>query len=292
MHGRVGIWSGELRRHPDPGLVKDAARELEALGYAALFIPGGAGGDDLFDAAERLLDATSRVEVLTSVVNVWMHAPDEVAAATARLRSAHDDRFVAGLGISHAPLVDRTQAGRYRRPLATMSAYLDALDAAQPPVRPAQRLLGALGPRMLELARDRTAGSNPYFVTVEHTRFARSILGPERLLAVELPVVLEADPDRARARARGHMQVYLALPNYVNALLAHGIGEHELVDGGSEHLVDAVVAWGDEAAIAQRVDEHLAAGADHVCLQVIGAGDGEPPRAEWRALAEVLTPAA
>jgi probable F420-dependent oxidoreductase len=194
-----------------------------------------------------------------------------------------------GLGVSHAALVDREEEGRYRKPLTTMRAYLDSLDVAAPPVPQADRMLAALGPKMLELARDRARGAHPYLVPVSHTARARHILRGDPLLAPEQAVVLERDPDRARTIARGHLERYLALPNYANNLRREGFGDDDFSDGGSNRLVDAIVAWGDESAIRARVDEHRAAGADHVCIQVLGAQGGGLPLAEWRALAPALT---
>jgi probable F420-dependent oxidoreductase len=155
-----------------------------------------------------------------------------------------------------------------------MRSYLDELDASSPPVPPERRFLAALGPKMLELSRDRSAGAHPYFVPVEHTSYAREIIGPDALLAPEQAVLLETDPDRARVGARQHMERYLQLPNYANNLLRHGFSESDLSDGGSERLADAIVAWGDEAAIAERVRAHHEAGADHVCIQVVGVEPG------------------
>jgi probable F420-dependent oxidoreductase len=287
--GTVGVWSRELRLHDDDAELRAAAKELEELGYSALFIPGGTGGDDLLPAVQRLLEATRSVAVVTGILNIWMHDAADVAAQTAAIETAHPDRFVVGLGISHAPLVDRDEPGRYRRPLASMSAYLDALDAADPPLPAAQRLIGALGPKMLDLAGDRTLGAHPYFVPVAHTRFARERLGPGPLLAVEQMVLLETDPDVARAIARANMKLYLTLPNYVGALLGHGFTQDDLRDGGSDRLVDAIIAWGDETAIAERVAEHRAAGADHVCVQVLRAAPQGLPIDEWRRLAGALT---
>jgi probable F420-dependent oxidoreductase len=286
--GRVGVWSGELRDHPDTALVSDAANELEQLGYSAVFIPGRAGGDVL-ERSELLLEATERVPVAPGILNVWMHDPGDVAASTARLEQAHPDRFWLGLGISHAPLVDRQEPGLYRKPLTKMRRYLDELDDADPPVPPEARFLAALGPKMLELARDRSSGAHPYFVPVEHTSYAREIVGPDRLLATEQAVLLETDPGRARELARTHVSRYLQLPNYTNNLLRHGLGEDDIAGDGSDRLVDAIVAWGDEQAIAERVKAHLDAGADHVCIQVVGLPDREPPREQWRRLAPVLT---
>jgi len=267
--------------------VAEAAAELEELGYAALFLPGGAGGD-IIERSEVLLRAARRVPVAPGILNVWMHVAEEVAVATARLESSYPRRFELGLGISHAPAVNRDEPGRYRKPLSKMRSYLDELDAASEPVPVGRRFLAALGPKMLELSRDRSAGAHPYFVPVEHTAYAREILGPDALLAPEQAVLLETDPSRARERARGHVERYLQLPNYTNNLLRHGLVEDDLQGVGSDRLVDAIVAWGDEAAVADRVRAHHEAGADHVCIQVVGVEPGTLPREEWRRLAPAL----
>jgi probable F420-dependent oxidoreductase len=285
---RVGVWSSELRRHPDPGAIADAAAELEQLGYSALWFPGGQGGP-VMEAAEHLLASTRRVPVATGILNIWMHDPQEVAVEHARLVREHDGRFLLGLGIGHAPSVNAKQPGLYRKPYSKMRSYLDALDAASPPVPAGERILAALKPRMLELSRDRSLGAHPYFVPVEHTAVARERLGPGALLAPEQAVVLETDPTRARERARSHMGRYLELPNYTGNLLELGFDETDIAHGGSDRLVDAIVAWGDEAAIADRVRAHREAGADHVCIQVVGVPQGELPLGEWRALAPALT---
>jgi probable F420-dependent oxidoreductase len=286
--GRVGVWSGELRDHPDTALVSDASAELEQLGYSAIFIPGRAGGDVL-ERSELLLEATGQAVVAPGILNVWMHDPADVARARAEIEDAHPGRFWLGLGISHAPLVDRREPGLYRKPLTKMRQYLDELDSAEPPVPPEARFLAALGPKMLELARDRSSGAHPYFVPVEHTSYAREIIAPDRLLATEQAVLLETDASRARELARAHMSRYLELPNYTNNLLRHGFGDEDIAGEGSDRLVDAIVAWGDEQAIAERVNAHLDAGADHVCIQLVGLPDQEPPRKQWRRLAPALT---
>jgi probable F420-dependent oxidoreductase len=277
--GRVGIWSIGLRFHPDAGEIAEAAAELEELGFGALFTPGGVGGEDVFPSMGRLLAATRWVPVVSGIVNVWMHSPEETAAAFAGLEREHPGRFQLGLGISHSDLV----AG-YSHPLAAMNAYLDGLDA----VPRERRLIAALGPRMLDLARDRSAGTHPYFVPVEHTRFARERLGPDAVIAVEQAVLLETDPAVARTRAREHMAGYLARPNYTDNLARLGFGEDDRRGGGSDRLVDAIVAWGDEQAVAERVAAHHAAGADHVCVQVVGGVEHGLPREQWRRLAAVL----
>ena len=281
--GAIGIWSMELRRS-EPEVAVEAARELEALGYSTLWFPGGSGGAVLERAGE-LLAATRRAVVATGILNVWMHDPADVAAGHAELAAAHPGRFLLGVGIGHAP---QLEPGQWKRPLTTMRAYLDALDAAAKPVPASERILAALGPKMLALAAERSLGTHPYLVTADHTRVAREALGPGPLVAPEQAVALEADPDRARALGRQHLARYLPLPNYTNNWLRLGYTEDDLRDGGSDRLVDGLVAWGDEAAIAARVREHLDAGADHVCLQVLGGTLEAPPLEQWRALAAPL----
>ena len=284
--GPVGIWSAALR-YGDRGEARSAAAELEQLGYGALWVPGGIGGA-IFDDVSGLLDGTSRVVVATGIVNIWMHDPAETAAAHDRLTRAHPGRFLLGLGVSHAPLVDANHPGRYQRPMAAMRRYLDALDAASPPVPVAERVLAALGPRMLSLARDRSAGAHPYLVVPEHTRQARAVLGPDAVLAPEQPVVLERDPGPARDVARQHLAIYLQLPNYVNNWRRLGFTAEDTSDGGSDRLVDHVVAWGDDATIARRIQEHRDAGANHVCVHVATANPAAFPRQAWRDLASAL----
>ena len=264
----TGIWSGALR-YGDPAAAAEAAAELEGLGYRALWLPDVGG--DLFGAVGNVLAATSTATVATGILNLWMHEASETAAQFHTLTAEHGDRFLVGIGISHAPLIDAGEAGRYRRPLARTREYLDALDAADQPLPTDRRVLAALGPKMLELARTRTAGTHPYLVTPEHTAIAREALGDGPLVAPEQAVVLETDPDRARAIARTHLSMYLGLPNYSNNWKRIGFTDDDLADGGSDRLVDALVVWGDEGAIARRVAEHRAAGADHVCLQVLTA---------------------
>ncbi len=250
-------------------------------------MPGGAvAGDDVYPAVERLLDATRQVTVVTGVLSVWLHDADRVAGFAESVEARHPGRFLAGFGVSHAPLVDREQEGLYRRPLAKMRQYLDELDAAPASLPAARRLLAALAPRMLELARDRALGAHPYFVPVEHTFFAREQLGTVPVLAVEQAVVLETDARAAREVARTHMAGYLKLPNYVNnSLLGHGFDEADVANGGSDRLVDAIVAWGDDEAIAARIAAHHEAGADHVCVQVIGPLEQHLPLEDWRRIA-------
>lgn len=275
--GRVGIWSNKLRYFEDRAAVADAAAELDEQGWGALWLPD-VGGDVLGDC-EHVLNATRRVAVATGILNIWMHEAPAIAAGVAGLDERHPDRFLLGLGASHPSVV-----AAYEKPYSSMVAYLDALDAATPTVAPGDRILAALGPRMLELSRDRAGGAHSYLVPVEHTRQAREVLGSDRLLAPELAVVLE--PADGEATARAHVADYLELPNYVRNLRRLGFDDDDFRDGGSDRLVRALVAWGDEDAIDSRVDEHLAAGADHVCVQVLSP---DPlPRQDWRRLAGVL----
>jgi len=285
--GGVGIWSGALR-FGDAGEIVDAAAELEDAGYSSLWIPDTGG--DVIGALRRLLDATGSATVATGILNLWMHSATDVGVGLAGLDADHPGRTLLGIGVSHALLIDREEPGRYRQPLRVMAGYLDELDRSRPGVPADRRVLAALGPRMLELSRDRTAGAHPYLVSPEHTRFARGVLGPDPLLVPEQAVVLEPDPAAARDVARGHLATYLRLPNYVNNLLRTGFTEEDVANGGSDRLVDGIVAWGDEAAIAARIRAHFDAGADHVCVQVLAAdGSAGLPRAEWRTLAPALT---
>jgi probable F420-dependent oxidoreductase len=285
LHG-TGIWNTGLRSS-DPSEAADAAAELEQLGYTALWIAGGTRAGVL-DRIECLLDATSTISLASGILSVWTQEPGEVAAAHARLTAAHPGRFVLGLGVSHRRFVDGTDGPRYERPLATMRGYLDALDAAARPVPQGERVLAALRPRMLGLARDRTAGAHPYLVTPEHTAHARELLGPDALLAPEQTVVLETDPSRAREIARQHLAIYLPLENY-NAIWRNlGFRDEDFAGGGSDRLIDALVPWGGEDSARRVVEAHRAAGADHVCVQV-ATGDREGvPREGWRRLAPAL----
>jgi len=278
--GPIGVWwSGSWRAPDDPEL--DAPHEIEALGYGALW-SSGRYDPGLAPHFERLLAATSHVPVASGVVSIWHGAPADVGRDVAALEARFGGRFVLGLGVSHAPLTEH-----YARPYAHMVAYLDALDALETPVPPERRVLAALRPRMLELAAARAAGAHPYFVPVEHTAKARGILGPGPVLAPEVAVVLETDPARAREVARGYTTGYLTLPNYSQNLRDLGYGEDDVAGGGSDRLVDAVIAWGDAAAVAERVRQHHDAGADHVCLQVI-ADYAAFPLAQYRELAATL----
>jgi probable F420-dependent oxidoreductase len=284
--GRVGIWDAGLRMEENVagGAAAETAAELEELGYGAIWLGFSPG----VQHAVPLLKATSRIVVATGILSIWDYEPAEVAARHAAVTAEHPGRFLLGLGVSHQALVQE----RYKRPLAAMRAFLDGLDAAETPVPATERVLAALGPRMLELARDRAAGAHPYLVTPEHTRRARQALGPDRLLAPEVKVVIDADPDRAdpdRALgvARRHVARYLELPNYANNLRRLGYTDADLAEGGSDELIASVVAWGADT-IRERVAAHEEAGADHICVQVITDDRTDMPRQEWRELAAIL----
>jgi len=278
--GRIGIWSSSF--WGDRDAAKEAAAQLEQLGYGALWFPNRAG---MIELAGELLAATHHITIATGIASIWAYPAEEWAVAHHTLTEAHPNRFVLGLGVSHARVVNRSEPGRYDHPVERMSAYLDALDTAAIPVPTSERLLAALGPRMLGLARDRSAGAHPYLVTAEHTRRARESLGTGPILAPEQAVVLETSPERARTIAREHLSMYMQAPNYVNNWLRLGFTPEDITNGGSDRLVDALVAWGDSATIRERVAEHFEAGADHVCLQVITADRTALPLVEWQALA-------
>lgn len=284
--GRTGVWSGDLR-YGDPAAASDAAAELEGLGYSTLWIPDVGG--DLWAPLDALLGATTTAVVATGILNLWMHDPEETAAKHAELTDKHGPRFMCGIGVSHQPLVDAVkEAGAYTKPVAKTREYLDALDAAPAPLAPSDRMLAALGPRMLELARERTAGTHPYLVTPELTNRARDGIGADRIVASEVGVVLETDASTARQIARKALAMYLALPNYANNWKRGGFTDDDIADGGSDRLVDALFGWGDEAAVAKRVQEHRDAGADHVCIQVLAEDPGAFTLDQWRRLAPAL----
>jgi probable F420-dependent oxidoreductase len=267
--GRVGVWLGSIGLMP-AGEERAAIARIEELGYGAAWFGEGPTNREGLSHAALLLAASRRLTIATGIANIWVRDAAAAINGANTLNEAWEERFLLGLGVSHAPIVN-SRGHDYSRPLTAMLTYLEAIDSqrydAPAPERPSPVLLAALRPRMLELARERTAGAHPYFVPPSHTARAREILGPVPLLAPEQVVVLEPDPARARELARHHMALYLRLPNYVNNLRTLGYDDGDFADGGSERLVDAIVAWGDEAAIAGRVREHLDAGADHVAVQ-------------------------
>jgi len=288
--GPIGVWSFSLQVN-GADTSRAAVAELETMGYGAVWIPESVGSKEIFSHASILLGGTEQIVVATGVANIYARDPMAAANGTKALADAYPGRFVLGLGVSHAPSV-AARGSAYERPIERMRSYLDGMDAARysgpAPTIPAPRMLAALGPRMLALSAERTAGAHSYFVPVEHTVEARRILGPEPCLAVEVTAVLETDPTEARRIARAFAVHYMALPNYANNLRRLGFGEAELEGAGSDRVIDAVVAWGDVAAIADRVRAHLLAGADHVCIQLRGASSADLCLPQYRLLAAAL----
>lgn len=289
--GTYGIWTGALDMAPT-SLAREAAAEIEELGFSALWIPETVFREVFLEAA-MLLEATDSIKVATGIANRYARDPMTTNAAMQTLNESFPGRFLLGLGVSHGHLVSGIRKHEYEKPYSAMVEYLDAMESAlymAPKGEPqAEMVLAALGPKMLKLAAERTAGAHPYFVPPEHTAIAREAMGPEPLLAVEQMVVLDEDPVTARETARAHMAIYLGLPNYANNLKRLGFSEEEITgDGGADRLVDAVVAWGSVDTAAQRVQAHLDAGADHVCVQVLESDMAALPRDGWRQLAEGL----
>lgn len=285
--GRVGIWSSSPAWEGSAELT-DTAAELEELGYGALWL-GRSSGDLKLPA--QLLASTSRLVVATAIINIWTDPAQDVAAHYVEVERKWPNRLLIGLGTSHAPMVEAAGFS-YRRPLQRLVAYLDELDQNVPTVPMDRRVLGVLGPKALDLAARRSAGAHPYLVTPEYTRNARAQIGPDPLLAVEQKVVLETEPGRARAIARARLAQYLQLPNYTNSFLRQGFSEDDFEHGGSDRIVDALVAWGTLEEVLGRIAEHHAAGADHVAIQVLDSEDLQRtnplPRALWRELAAGL----
>jgi probable F420-dependent oxidoreductase len=294
--GRIGVWTGRSQWPDDLGAAVDAAAEVEELGFSAVWIGGSSGQ---FEVAGPILKATKTLVVATGIVQIWANLADDVAEAHHQLTAAYPGRFLLGLGVGHAPAVEATGQS-YTHPYAKLVSYLDELDAAERPVLPAERVLAALGDKTLRLSAERARGAHPYNVSPEHTERARAALGPDALLAPEHKAFLGTDPSAARALARQSLSPYLRLPNYTNNLRRSGFDDRDLEGGGSDRLIDALVAWGSDEAVATRLREHLDAGADHVAVQVVGAGDGRKPstpfawnspslpRREWRRLADAV----
>jgi len=280
--GRIGVWSGEIRfAGPEAGVA--AAKALEDFGWSSLWMPGGFDDRVLADI-DRMLSATRTMTFATGILNIWKYQPAQVADWWRSQAPERQARVLIGLGVSHAPVI----GDAYKRPVETMRAYVqDLLDAGVPREH---LCVAALGPKMLELSAELTAGAHPYLVPPEHTAIARKTLGPDALLAPEQGVVMESDPARARELARQALATYLALPNYLNSWRRLGFSEED-ISGVSDRLVDALFAWGDVEAIRDRLQAHFDAGADHVCLQVITGpirGDTGPVQAAWQELAAAL----
>ncbi|MGE0667827.1 MAG: TIGR03620 family F420-dependent LLM class oxidoreductase [Sphingomonadales bacterium] len=282
--GKRSVWAGL-----DGYTAKEAAafaRRLEDWGYDTLWIPEGLGREPLSLAA-WLLANTERLTIATGITNIYGRDARTAKVAQMALNEQSGGRFLLGLGVSHQPLVEGFRGHTYGKPIAAMTGYLDAMAQVQymapAPAETPKTVIAALGPKMLEIARDRADGAHPYLVNPEHTAEARRILGPGKLLLPEQKVVLETDPSKAREIGRKGIAIYLGLPNYRNNLLRLGFTEADMDKGGSDRLVDAVVAWGDAAAIGERIEAHLEAGADQVCIQALST-DGRADEAALKAL--------
>jgi probable F420-dependent oxidoreductase len=287
---RVGVWTSVLDLLP-VSRVLDLASELDHLGYGSLWFGEAYGGESL-TTSTMLAGATRSIVIGTGIASMYARGPMATAAGARTVQALSAGRFVLGLGVSHQPLVERDRKMAYAPPVVAMREYLDGIEQAPyfganvelPPI-----VLAALGPKMLRLSRERAAGAHPYLVTPEHTHRAREVLGDHSLLVVEQAVVLNQEREEALRRTHEHLDIYTGLANYRNSWLREGFSEEDLVRGGSDNLAQALVAIGDEEAVLQKVDDHLDAGADHVCLQVLGANLAEAPLAEWRLLAPALT---
>ena len=288
--GRIGAWSFALETMP-AAEEREAAADIESFGYRAIWVPEAVDSREAFAHAGWLLSSTERAIVATGIANIWARDATAMANGWRMLSDAYPGRFLLGIGVSHQSSVGR-RGSVYERPLSAMRDYLDAMDrapstATEPETAP-RLVLAALGPRMLELGAERAHGVHPYFVPVEHTAFARQRLGPGPVLAVEQTVVVESDPSQAREIARGFALDYLQTENYARNLRRMGWTDADLRGQGSDALIDAVVAWGDVDRIAVRIREHLDAGADHVCVQVVGEDDLDPCLPQLRELAPAL----
>ncbi len=288
--GRIGLWTSALDRSPAT-LVRDAVAEIEDLGYGALWV-GEAIRREAFANASLLLSASSSLVVATGIANIWVRDANAMSAGQHTLAEAWDGRFLLGIGVSHEPLVT-PRGHRYERPLQAMRRYLDEMDKAPfdaplPALENTLRVLGALGPRMLELSAEKADGAHPYLVPPDHSQFAREILGTGPLLCPEVAVIIEPDKAKARLVARRYLHSYLNLVNYRQNLARFGYDEGDFTDGGSDRLIDALIGWGDVETAATKVFQHLEAGADHVAVQVLSQDPAGIPLAQWRSLAEVL----
>lgn len=288
--GRVGVWSFALQRlaAADEGA---AMREIERLGFPAVWIPESVGSKEVFAHSAILLAASEKAVVAPGIASIYARDPMAMANGARALAEAYPGRFVLGIGVSHAPSV-ASRGGSYGKPIEAMTEYLDGMAKAQyagPEAADAVPLiLAALGPRMLELSAQRADGAHPYFVPVEHTPMARKALGPEPCLAVEQAAVLSTDPEEARRIGRAFARHYLALPNYANNLRRLGWSDEDIANDGGDRLIDAVIAWGDVDAIVARVKAHLDAGADHVCVQLRAESSADPALAGLAELASGL----
>ena len=285
--GRIGLWTADFDLQP-MSKAQEAIAQVEEMGYGAVWVPEAVIREP-FASTALLLSATKKLVLGTGIASLHARTAQTMQAGWKTLTEAFPDRFLLGIGVSHAPMVQGVHKGNYDKPYSTMVEYLDAMDkgiffGAAPTTAP-QRVLAALGPKMLKLAAERGAGAHPYFTPVEHTAFARETMGANALLAPELAVVLETDAAKAREIARKYMTTYTRLPNYTNNLKRFGFTEDEITKQ-EDRLVDAIVAWGSMDTVVAAVKGHLDAGADHVCIQVLTDKPRTLPMREWQELAD------
>ncbi|MEJ7934396.1 TIGR03620 family F420-dependent LLM class oxidoreductase [Sphingobium sp. AN558] len=299
--GKLGVWvaldgpigffeddqSAGLGRATAPRIASFAQR-VEELGYAAIWLPDGFGRDS-FIASALLLASTKDLVAATGISSIYSRDSVATAAAATALNEWSGGRFILGLGVSHAPAVEGMRGHDYTKPVSTMRAYLEGMTNAPYnaalPTEKTPVLLAALRGKMLELARDKADGAHPFNVTPQHTAQARDILGPGKLLCVEQKLILETDPAKARAIGRAELELYLGLDNYLNSWRAMGFSDDDFANGGSDHLIDSIIGWGDENALRKRIDQHFDAGADHVCFKPVGPDNGTDMR-----IVELLAP--
>jgi probable F420-dependent oxidoreductase len=289
--GRLGVWS--INDGMTAVQAAGFAQRIEAWGYGTQWL-AEAAGRNVFVHASFLLAKTARLNIATGIANLYARDPMASVAARNALAEQSDGRFLLGLGVSHAPLVEGWRGQSYGKPVATMRQYLETMSrvpygAPPPPSRP-KTVIAALGPKMLELAGELADGAHPYNGTPEHTAQARAILGPDKLLCPEQMVLLETDAAAARRIGRRVLSLYLGLPNYTSNWLRLGFEEADFSGGGSDRFIDSIIAWGDEAAIRARIQAHWDAGADHVCIQSLPREDNSWIAADERVF-ELLAPA-
>jgi probable F420-dependent oxidoreductase len=276
--GKLGVWASLEAYSAKDGA--DVAKQIEGLGYAAIWQPEALGRNVLVHSS-WILANTTKLIAATGIANIYARDPMSMRAAQLGLAEQSGGRFLLAMGVSHAPMVSGIRGHIYEKPVATMRTYLQRMQAAmylspQPP-EPPKTLIAALGPKMLELARDGADGAHPYNVTPAHTAQARKILGAGKLLCVEQKVMLETNADVARGVGRKVLATYLSLENYVSNWRREGFTDEDFANGGSDRFIDAMVAWGDENAIKARIREHWSAGADHVCIQTLNREAGDNP---------------
>ena len=287
--GRVGLWTADFDLVPMKVAQEGIAR-VEEMGFSTVWVPEAVLREP-FASTALLLSATKSMVLATGIASLHARTAQTMQAGWKTLTEAFPERFLLGIGVSHAPMVQGVHKGSYDKPYSTMVEYLDAMDAgvyfSPQPVTPPRRVLAALGPKMLTLAAARGEGAHPYFTPVEHTAFARETIGKDALLAPELAVVLNQEPATAREIASKYMSTYTRLPNYANNLKRFGFTDDEIT-GHADRLVDAIVPRGSVDVIVSRIRGHLDAGADHVCVQVLTGTPGVLPMREWEELADAV----